>query len=350
MIETTLSTSHSRKSIKLSYYTKLILFAVLGIHLPLIGFISFVKLTDLAIEPSVLISLLLFLTVGSTLITIPVLKKILHPLKAGSKVLEDYYGGEILPNPAQYTGERSAIELTRLQRTVISLHAHIQEKKDLSRLLSQDLRQPFAQMMGIFEIIKLEDDHLKIDAYCNQMIAEGKKQLGFLEYVLEELNTSHTEAPTSEKSYITLNELINNAVERSNKAARDKNVSFMIASRCNPVLELEETESIEALNKVLANSIKYSFPKGIVKIQTTLDKHCVEITITDTGIGFENEERKTLFKRFVRPQIGTQGEDSTKHSLFTAKQTIEKQGGTIEISSPGRGSGSTFKIVMPLTY
>lgn len=350
MIETTLSTNQSRKSAKLSYSTKLIFYSILGIHLPLIGFISFITLSNLEIETSFIISLLLFLTVGATLITIPIINRILNPLKASSKVLEDYYGEEILPNPAQYPGEGVDISLTRLRRTVISLHAHIQEKKDLSRLLSQDLRQPFAQMMGIFEIIKLEDDHIKINAYCNQMIAEGKKQLGFLEYVLDELNTSHTDESIIEKSYITVNELINNAVERSNTTASNKNVSFMIASRCNPVLELEETESTEALTKVLANSIKYSFPKGVVKIQTALEKNFVEITVTDTGMGFEKEERKSLFKRFVRVQTGTQGEDSTKHSLFTAKETIEKQGGTIELNSDGRGTGSSFKIVLPLTY
>ncbi|NEN24423.1 HAMP domain-containing histidine kinase [Cryomorpha ignava] len=350
MTETTLSRNQSRKSVKLSYSTKLIFYSVLGIHLPLVGFISFVKLSSLAIEPSAIISLLLFLTVGATLITVPIINRILNPLKASSKVLEDYYGEDILPKPAQYNAERSHTYLTRLQRTVISLHGHIQEKKDLSRLLSQDLRQPFAQMMGIFEIIKLEEDHLKINAYCNQMIAEGKKQLGFLEYVLDELNTSHTEESTIERSYITVNELINNAVESSNTTARNKNVSFMIASRCNPVLELEEMESTEALTKVLANSIKYSFPKGVVKIQTAMEKNFVEITVSDSGMGFEKEERKTLFKRFVRAQTGTQGEDSTKHSLYTAKETIEKQGGTIELSSDGRGTGSSFKIILPLTY
>ena len=81
-----------------------------------------------------------------------------------------------------------------------------------------------------------------------------------------------------------------------------------------------------------------------------MERNFVEITVSDTGVGFEKEERKTLFKRFVRPQIGTQGENSTKHSLFTAKQTIENQGGTIELISDGRGTGSTFKISLPLTY
>lgn len=350
MTETALSKNHNRKSVKLSYSARLIFYSVLGIHLPLIGFISFVKISSIAIEPSVIISLLLVLTVASTLVTVPIINRILNPLKASSRVLEDYYVEKILPIPLQYNGERNDILLTRLQRTVISLHAHIQEKKDLSRLLSQDLRQPFAQMMGIFEIIKLEDDHLKINAYCNQMIAEGKKQLGFLEYVLDELNTSHTGESKTEKTYITVNELINNAVERSTSTANNKNISFMIASRCNPVLELEEIESTEALAKVLANSIKYSFPKGVVKIQTTMEKNFVEITVSDTGVGFEKEERKSLFKRFVRAQTGTQGEDSTIHSLFTAKETIEKQGGTIELSSEGRGTGSSFKIILPLTY
>ena len=354
MQDTTIHSTAALKSGKSSYSTRLILLSIAGIHLPLIGIIAYVYFSNSVIQSSDLISVMLIFTVVATLITLPFINKTLSPIRSGTKALEEYYLEEKVPVRNTLTAVDDDIVLSRLQRTIISLHAHIEEKRDLSLLLSQDLRQPFSQMMGIFEIIKLEDDHSKIDAYCNQMIVEGTKRLKFLEHVLEELNASNTEESTAsataheEKSYIMVNELINNAVEKVQVSAQNKAVSLMIACKCNPVLEVDEARLINAVADVLANSIKYSFPKGMIKIKAEMDKEFLHITVSDKGMGFSAEEQKSLFKRFAIGQMGTQGEEATSFPLYGAKQAIENEGGTVKIESAGRNEGSTFKIVLPI--
>ncbi len=347
MAQTAITTNSRSKFSRLSYSTRIIFVATLGIHLPIFGFVAFLSISQSTADYPQLIAILLLFTVGATLVAIPTVNRILNPIRAGTKVLEEYYSQEKLPQYGTNLSDKRDLDLERLQRTIISLDAHVQEKKDLSALLSQDLRQPFSQMMGIMQIIKLEDDRSKIDAYCNQMIVEGKKQLNFLEYVVEELDNNVVNTAEVEKSYIMLNELITTSVDKISHAAQKKGVSFMIASRCNILLELETERTIDAIVNILANSVKFSFAKGIVKIRTQEFKEGVEITISDTGMGFETEERKALFKRFVRTQSGTQGETSLDHPLYKAKQDIEMQGGTIEMESLGRGKGSSFKISLP---
>lgn len=349
MQETTIHSTATLKSSKSSYSTRLILLSIAGIHLPLIGIVTYEYFSKSTIISSDLISAMLIFTVAATLIIVPVINKVLSPIRTGTKALEDYYLEEKVPLRNTVHAVEDDIVLSRLQRTIISLHAHIEEKKDLSRLLSQDLRQPFSQMMGIFEIIKLEEDHSRIDAYCNQMIVEGTKRLKFLEHVLEELNANNTEEPTTEeKSYVLLNELINNSIEKVEASAQNKAVSIMIACQCNPVLEVNEEKLVNSVSDILANSIKYSFPKGIVKIKAQMDKEFLHISISDSGMGFNAEEQKSLFKRFSIGQMGTQGEEATSYPLYAAKQVIENDGGTLEVKSEGRGTGSCFKIVLPL--
>lgn len=174
-----------------SYTFKFRFITFIGIHIPLIGFATVLYFDSGSIDARTALSLLLFLTLTSTLVTITFLKQLLSPIRMSVAAIESFERSGVLPNlPVRYADEAGTL-MAKLQTTLFELHNHIQEKKDLATLLSKDLRQPFSQIMGIMEIIKLEEDPQKVNAYCNQMIAEGRKQLEFLEYVVDELKNSH---------------------------------------------------------------------------------------------------------------------------------------------------------------
>jgi signal transduction histidine kinase len=73
--------------------------------------------------------------------------------------------------------------------------------------------------------------------------------------------------------------------------------------------------------------------------------------IQDDGIGFTNEEKTTIFKKFgkiFRQQsdyhINIQGFGL---GLYLAKDIVEKHSGTIWMDSNGRNMGSTFTFSLP---
>ncbi len=330
-----------------SYSFKFRFITFIGIHIPLIGFASVLLIDSVAIDAQSALSLLLILTLASTLLTLYFLKKLLSPIRMSVKAIEDYERYSVLPTlPVKYADEAGTL-MAKLQATLLGLNDHIQEKKDLSLLLSNDLRQPFSQMMGIMEIIKLEDNPVKVSAYCNQMIAEGRKSLKFLEYVLDELKTSHLSKPEKDYAYVSVCELLNEVVESMKTTAGKKEVSILISCKCNTLLEIDEKELKTALSNVLTNALKYSFPGGIIEIVAIPKNRDVEIIIRDFGVGFGEKEATNLFKRFVQSPSGTQGEASPGYGLFSARKSIEHHRGCIDVKSEGYGKGSVFKICLP---
>lgn len=330
-----------------SYTFKFRFITFIGIHIPLIGFAAVLYFDSGSMDARTALSLLLFLTLTSTLVTIIFLKQLLSPIRMSVAAIENFERSSVLPDlPIRYADEAGTL-MAKLQTTLLELHNHIQEKKDLALLLSNDLRQPFSQIMGILEIIKLEEDPHKVNAYCNQMIAEGRKQLEFLEYVVDELKNSHIDKPQKECTYISVCELLDEVVKNLTPIAGRKGVSILLSCKCNTLLEIEEEELKTAFSNILTHAMKYSFPGGIVEISAIQKKKDVEIDIRDFGVGFGEKESVSIFKRFVQGQSGTQGEAATTHNLFTARRSVEDHRGSIEVKSAGYGKGTEFKICLP---
>jgi PAS domain S-box-containing protein len=101
---------------------------------------------------------------------------------------------------------------------------------------------------------------------------------------------------------------------------------------------------------LLSNAIKFT-PRG-GKVQVVLERvnSHVEITITDSGIGIKPELIPHLFERFRQGDAST-----TRHygglglGLSIVERLVELHGGTVVISSPGDGRGTTVSVRLPLS-
>ena len=97
---------------------------------------------------------------------------------------------------------------------------------------------------------------------------------------------------------------------------------------------------------ILENAIKYSHIGGELVVSSSDSKsHCV-ISITDYGLGMNEETLKHVFDRFY------QGDTSRSHQgyglgLTLAKRIVDLSSGMIEVKSK-LGKGSTFLVSLPM--
>ena len=80
------------------------------------------------------------------------------------------------------------------------------------------------------------------------------------------------------------------------------------------------------------------------------DEKAAIITIRDTGIGIAQEELYKIFDRFYRVDKARARETGgTGLGLSIALTAVELHGGNIQVESE-EGIGSTFKIIIPITF
>ncbi|MBC8246876.1 MAG: hybrid sensor histidine kinase/response regulator, partial [Deltaproteobacteria bacterium] len=80
-----------------------------------------------------------------------------------------------------------------------------------------------------------------------------------------------------------------------------------------------------------------------------LIKPCIQVSVTDTGIGIATDDHERIFNAFEQ----VEGSKSRKYEgtglgLSLTKKLVELHGGKIWVESDGLEKGSTFRFVIPV--
>ena len=100
---------------------------------------------------------------------------------------------------------------------------------------------------------------------------------------------------------------------------------------------------------LLTNAIKFTPRGGRVQVVLERVNSYLELNVTDTGEGIEPDFLPHVFERFRQADAST-----TRHyrglglGLSIVKHLVELHGGSVRVSSPGKGKGSTFILKLPL--
>jgi signal transduction histidine kinase len=116
----------------------------------------------------------------------------------------------------------------------------------------------------------------------------------------------------------------------------------------------------QAIRNILTNAIKFTPDGGKITVSGRKLPGFVEITVSDTGIGIDEEYHEQIFEKFGQlgnPQLHSSGKTKFKGGgpglgLPITKGIIEAHGGTIWVESEGYDEinlpGTTFHILLPI--
>lgn len=97
---------------------------------------------------------------------------------------------------------------------------------------------------------------------------------------------------------------------------------------------------------LLLNAVKFTPEDGAIALRVSASAALVQIDVTDSGQGIEAADLPHVFGAFT---LQTQGNSTGLGlGLYVARRIVELHGGTITVTSPGRGNGTTFSIRLPL--
>lgn len=102
-------------------------------------------------------------------------------------------------------------------------------------------------------------------------------------------------------------------------------------------------ELVTVLGNLVNNALEAvaSSTEKIVSVGMVYDEGILRITVSDTGPGVDEAERRQLFEKGYSTKVGNRG-----LGLFLVQQSLERMGGTIEVFSEV-GQGTRFVVQIP---
>ncbi len=233
-------------------------------------------------------------------------------------------------------------DLTELK----AMEAEIEKKKkwafigELSALIAHELRNPLASLKSSVEMLRekkvsgQQADHL-MDIALSEMDRLNGIVTDFLLYAKpRQLVKSSFDLHQSLGNVITL--LLSSKTEKENvKISKDLKGKLFITGDSKQLQQVFWNLGVNAVEAV--------FSSGEVIISTEKKNNTLEIRFTDTGIGIGRENIDKIFYPFF-----TTKDNGTGLGLAIAQRITEEHGGKITVESRGAGTGTTFKVILPV--
>lgn len=247
------------------------------------------------------------------------------------------------------TQQRSAE--TALKQSESQLKQTNTTKDKLFSIMAHDLRSPFNSIMGFSELLIEHIGDFSKDKsleFLQIINSQAKCTLTLLDNLLIWAKSQIEQIEFKPTSH-TLSELIHELSGLLNSSARLKGVHLMYRFPTDLQIYGDKNMLLTVFRNLVTNAIKFTESGGSVSIIASQKNDHVEFSISDTGIGMNEEIRDSLFK--MESSVGLNGRKNELGSglgLIICKEFIEKHKGEIEVESiPGQGTDFNFRLPNP---
>lgn len=242
-----------------------------------------------------------------------------------------------------------AARTTELARTNEALSEANDAKNRFLSIIAHDLRSPLHALHGFARMIAEEGNDLPREQLLeyNGFIHESASNLNRLLEGLLQWSRLQMDRLTPQPVEIDMGDIVQNCIKLLQPQAQEKQIRLVSTVGALPA-QADKTMTETALRNLIANAIKFTRDGGLIAIGGIALDDCVEVTVTDTGVGMDDKTVEGLFRIDNRSSLpGTRGERGSGMGLLLTKEIIDRQGGDIWVESRP-GEGSTFHITLPL--
>ena len=245
----------------------------------------------------ILIALLVVSGIISWWLAIMFARPIQHIAKASS-----YQGEEnILPrinNKILNRHDEIGKLARQLQKSGKKIQELLKKQKDFLRDVSHEVRSPLARL-------QLAAETLELDIKDKKAINQIKEEVMIIDQLVQDLlYLSHFDRPSfsHEISDISISDLINKCIKRSNIIACQKNLSIHLEGLDQHDINIRAIELLidRALDNVINNAIRYSPEGSKITINYKDDSEFCYLEICDQGEGVHDDNLEKIFEPFFR--------------------------------------------------
>jgi signal transduction histidine kinase len=216
-------------------------------------------------------------------------------------------------------------------------------REELTRAMVHDLRNPAVSIMGSLELLRSSDGLSDVDRkLVDTAERNAKRQDALIEEILDLSRLEEGALPVRPvESH--LDALIADVLRLSAPRAEAKGVELLaeVPDALPPVF-VDPDLIARVLENLVGNAIKFSPPgAGPVKVSARSSGEFVEVRVSDSGPGVEEEHRSRLFQKFAPGNLAGRGAGL---GLAFCRLAVEANGGRIRLERSGSGSVFAFSV------
>lgn len=236
-----------------------------------------------------------------------------------------------------------------LNETLERLDASFIQMRQFSADASHELQTPLTVLKGEIEVaLRSHREAGEYKVTLESALEEINRMAKLVEGLLF-LARADSGVLKIDRQSVEIRDLVHDVQAEMSKTAVEGRVE-LICENTEPARVVGDPVLLRQLiQNLVHNGLKYTPEGGRVEVQTALADGWATIAVSDNGEGIDPDEKDKIFQRFYRSaRAKSQSDGSSGLGLSIVESIVKAHKGKIEVTSK-LGSGTTFKVSLPIS-
>ncbi len=289
----------------------------------------------------------IIVVIAAFIATVMLSRRILGPVESLTRAARRMEQGDLSERVEVRSGDEIGELAQAFNRMADSLSRNEQLRRDMVGDVAHELRTPLTNIRC--QIESLQDGVVQPRREVIDSIHEEAMLLSRLIDDLQELALAEAGQLRLALEPTSIREIIHKTALAVAPQIESKKITLRIDAPQDLPRAIADSERVgQILRNLLANAVTHTPPEGVIEIRARSSNEEIEVTVSDTGSGIEEEQQDRIFERFYRADRSrARSTGGSGLGLAIVKQLVLAHGGRIRVESES-GRGSQFIFTLPV--
>ena len=236
-----------------------------------------------------------------------------------------------------------------LRRRTHELEEADRQKDQFLAAVAHELRSPLAVLTNVAQLLSAPQAGAAGRQRALDALGRQTTHMARLVEDLLDLSRVRRGNVTLRREAVDLWTVLTKAVEMSQSLVEIRRHHLEVVPFKSPLwVSGDPTRLVQVVSNLLTNAAKYTPQGGHIWLSAAIEDSATAIRIRDDGVGIPAEMLSRVFELFTRVEPAGEGAaEGLGIGLALVRRLVELHGGTVEVTSAGRGYGSEFVVRLP---
>ena len=252
---------------------------------------------------------------------------------------------------ARHRQHQTRLHLQERERAAAALREADRRKDEFLATLAHELRNPLSPISNALEILRLSG---RADAEAQPVLEMMDRQVNHLVRLVDDLldvSRITLGKMVLRRAPLAIADVLRSAVEASRPLIESRRHRLTTSVPPDPlIVDGDAVRLSQVFANLLNNAAKYTNEQGEIALEAKRDRNEVVVSVRDNGVGIPPEMLGRVFEIFAQVD-GTQGRagGGLGIGLTLVRSLVGMHGGSVAVTSEGRGRGTEFVVRLPLS-